>query len=171
MRAHPRLVMATALALTAACRPTATPPPSSQHPLLGRPMPPIERAALDGATIDSRRFQGRVVVLEFFAKFCEPCRRTLPELRDLSRRAPEIAILGIAEDERQSDAEEMVAQYGLSFPVVLDRGHVISGRYRVNELPATFVADTSGTLRWFGGPGQPHRAAPDAAKALLEDTR
>ena len=58
--------------------------------------------------------------------------------------------VGVAEDEYQADVQEMITQFGLTFPVVHDRGNVLAGRFRVDELPITFVADAAGTIRWVG---------------------
>ena len=58
--------------------------------------------------------------------------------------------IGIAEDEFQADVQEMIDTYALSFPVVHDRGNILAGRFRVQELPITFVTDTSGRIRWVG---------------------
>ena len=51
-------------------------------------------------------------------------------------------------------AQALVQGYGLSFPVVHDRGNVLAGRFRVREMPVTFVVDGQGVVQWVGGPGQ-----------------
>jgi thiol-disulfide isomerase/thioredoxin len=114
-------------------------------------MPDVHRRALDGADVDTARARGQVVIVDFFAKYCEPCRRTLPELEALHREAPNVLVVGIAEDETEADAREMIDTLRLTFKVVHDREHVLSGRYRVNELPMTFVAGPEGAIRWAGG--------------------
>lgn len=93
-------------------------------------------------------------MVKFFAKYCEPCTRTLPAAEQLHRKHPKVAFVGVSEDEYPSDAEELIASYGLSFPVIYDRGNVLAGRFRVTEMPATFVVDRAGIVRWVGGPGQ-----------------
>jgi len=154
-----RLALGAVLALGCSSAPASRPPPASApasdaSPLLSRPVPDFSRTALDGRRVDTARLRGRVVVVKFFAKFCEPCKRTLPVLQELARRRPDVAILGISEDERESDAHEVVRSFGLSFPVVHDREQILAGRYRVQELPVTFVIDAGGRVRWVGGPFQ-----------------
>ena len=64
------------------------------------------------------------------------------------------AFIGISEDEYASDAQSLVDGFGLSFPVVHDQGNVLAGRFRVSEMPVTFVIDGQGVVQWVGGPGQ-----------------
>ncbi|HSN97757.1 MAG TPA: TlpA disulfide reductase family protein [Candidatus Nanopelagicales bacterium] len=129
-------------------------PPSMQSPIAGKPLPDFKRRTLEGAEVDTKGLRGRVVVVKFFAKYCEPCKRTLPAVQALSKDRQDITFIGIAEDEREVDVREMIGAYGLTFPVIHDRGNVLSGRYRVSEMPVTFVVDAQGTIRWVGGPEQ-----------------
>ncbi len=143
-----------ALVLTA-CHPTPTaPPPSAESPLAQKSLPDFQRPTLAGASIDTKALRGQVVVIKFFAKYCEPCKRTLPAAEKLHRKHPEVAFVGVSEDEYASDAQSLVQSYGLSFPVVHDQGNVLAGRFRVSEMPVTFVVDGQGVVQWVGGPGQ-----------------
>jgi cytochrome c-type biogenesis protein len=114
-------------------------------------MPDIHRRAIDGADVDTAGARGRVVVIDFFSKHCEPCRRTLPELEALHRAEPEVLVIGVAEDDAVSDVQEMVSTHQLTFKVVQDQGNVLSGRYRVRDIPTTFVARPGGAIHWVGG--------------------
>jgi hypothetical protein len=64
-------------------------------------------------------------------------------------------------------AASLAQRYGLSFAVVHDEGNVLSGRFRVSTMPTTFVADSTGVVRWVGGEGQTEddlRRAIEAAR-------
>ena len=139
------------------------PPPSAPSPLLGKPAPDFRRPALGGEAIDTASLRGKVTVVKFFAKYCAPCTRTLPAVQALHAQHPEIAIVGVSEDEHASDAAELVRTYGLTFPVVLDSGNVLSGRFRASSLPVTFVIDSLGVVRWIGGAAQ---SDEDLARAV-----
>ncbi len=130
----------------------AVAPPSSESALLGKAAPAFKRDALDGTTVDLAGARGKVVVVKFVAKYCEPCTRTLPAVERLHAAHPEIVIVGVSEDEREADARELAATYRLSFPIVHDRSNVLAARYRVRELPVTYVLDGSGNVAWVGGP-------------------
>jgi cytochrome c biogenesis protein CcmG, thiol:disulfide interchange protein DsbE len=154
--ARRRFVLAVALsALACACSSApAAPPPSAPSPLFAQALPDFQRRTLEGNKLDSKTLRGRVVVVKFFAKYCEPCKRTLPAVERMAKEHAEVSFVGIAEDERESDVREVVSLYGLSFPVIHDAGNVLSGRFRVREMPYTFVADAKGVVRWVGGPEQ-----------------
>lgn len=135
-----------------ACAPRgpAAMPPTSKSPLVGGPAPSFARPTLRGDRFDVASVRGKTVVIKFFARYCEPCKRTLPAVEALHRRRPEIVLLGISEDENEEQARGVVSEFGLTFPVVFDRDNVLSGRFRVSEMPATFVLDGAGVVRWFG---------------------
>jgi thiol-disulfide isomerase/thioredoxin len=128
------------------------PPPSAPSALLQKPIPKFKRRTLAGSSVNTE--PGQVVVVKFFAKYCEPCKKTLPVAERLHQENADVRFIGIAEDEYQADVDEMVQAYSLTFPIVHDRGNVLAGRFRVSEMPITFVADASGAIRWVGGEGQ-----------------
>ena len=130
------------------------PPPSHPSPLQARLVPDFSRATLAGTEIDTEKLRGQVVVVKFFAKYCEPCMATLPAAERLHQKYDDVTFVGVSVDERGADAEELVTRFGLSFPVVLDRGRSLSGRYRVVDIPMTFVIDRDGVVQWVAGPGQ-----------------
>ena len=146
----PRLLLGAMLALASACG--GPPPPSVPSALLAQALPDFRRPTIDGPTVDTQAARGQVVVVKFFAKYCEPCKRTLPAAEELHRANPDVLFIGVAEDERASDVREVVQAHGLSFPVVHDVSNVLSGRYRVTEMPMTFVANARGEVFWVGGP-------------------
>jgi peroxiredoxin len=74
--------------------------------------------------------------------------RTLPELEQLRQRRSDISIVGVAEDADSETSLRVMQQQSLGFPVVFDRDHVLAGRYRISGLPATFVLDRTGIVRW-----------------------
>jgi peroxiredoxin len=113
-------------------------------------LPDFSRATLDGARFDTSAARGKVLVIKFFAKYCEPCKRTLPAVEAMHDQMPDVVVVGVAEDEHESDARQLVRQFGLTFPVVHDADNVLAGRYRVTQLPVTFVVDRNGTVCWVG---------------------
>lgn len=148
-----------------ACASKGPPPPSSPSPLHGNAAPTFQRDTLAGSHIDTGALAGKVWVVKFFADYCEPCKRTLPEAQRLSERYDDVVFIGVSEDERQDTAVALVRTYGLTFPVVLDRGNVLSGRFRVTELPIAFVVDPRGNVSWVGGPEQGEKALEKAIRA------
>jgi thiol-disulfide isomerase/thioredoxin len=149
------------------CGKNAAYPPTLPHSLLDKPLPELKRwSTLDGAAVDPQSLAGRAVVVKFFASYCDPCKRTLPATERAYEAHANVVFLGISEDESSDTAKAMVSQYGLTFPVIKDRGQALFGRFRVDGLPATFVVDRAGLIRWVGGGAQSEEdllAAIDAA--------
>ena len=105
--------------------------------------------------------------MKFFADYCRPCQETLPAAERVHEAHPEVAFLGIDEDESEEVAAGVVRKFSLSFPVLHDADNVLAGRFRVSVLPATFVADSTGVIRWVGADGQSEddlRRAVEAAR-------
>ena len=139
-------------ATVAACAPSATMPPSAPSPLLGKSLPRVEGPPpVSGPRIEGVALTGRPVVVEFFAEYCEPCKRSLPAVERASKDHPEVTFIGVSEDEYAATAQALAARYGLTFSVVHDASGSLRGRFRVSALPATFVADRTGLVRWVSG--------------------
>lgn len=148
------------------CGGASAPPPSAPSALSGKPLPAFKRTTLDGASIDTKALKGKVVVVKFFAEYCAPCQKTLPAAEALHKSHPDIVMLGVSEDERQSTARELVSRFQLSFPVVHDAGQILAGRFRVTEMPATFIAGSDGTIQWVGDAEQDEDALERAIASV-----
>jgi cytochrome c biogenesis protein CcmG, thiol:disulfide interchange protein DsbE len=141
----------TCLVLVLGCAPVL--PPSAPSDVLNKPLPKIDKRSMTGEKVSFDNPAGQVVVVKFFAKYCEPCKKTLPVAERLHKENADVAFVGIDEDESQEDVHEMIETFGLTFPVIHDLQNVLAGRFRVNELPATFVTDAQGTIIWVGKEG------------------
>jgi thiol-disulfide isomerase/thioredoxin len=129
-------------------------------------MPAFQRRALDGSTFDTGAHPSGVVVVKFFAQYCEPCKKTLPAAEKLHRDRPDVFFVGVSEDESASAAQNLVSLHGLTFPVVHDAGNVLAGRFRVSEMPVVFVSGRDGAIAWVGGPEQSDDALARAVESL-----
>ena len=127
-------------------------PPSASGPALGRALPEFTRRSLAGPVISSTQLRGKIVVVEFFAKYCAPCWQALPQVQKLAAGERDVVVIGVGEDEFASDTQGMARELGLSFPVVHDAGNALAGRFRVGQLPATLVIDRAGVVRWQARP-------------------
>jgi peroxiredoxin len=153
-------------ALLAACAHASPgpPPPSAPSPLLGQETPGFRRPTVQGPIFDTSSTRGHVLVVDFFAAYCRPCQRALPELEALHEARPDVAIVGVSLDDGPEGAVAMINRHHLTFPVVHDMQHVLAGRFRVAELPTSFVVDAGGRIIWSAGPAQ---AASQSDDALL----
>jgi peroxiredoxin len=152
-----------AAVLAAACaHAPEPPPPSAPSPLLGQEAPAFHRPTVQGPVFDTATARGRVLVVDFFAAYCRPCQRALPALEALHESRPDVEIVGISLDDRPEGAVAMINRHHLTFPVVHDTEHVLAGRFRVSELPTSFVADAGGHIIWSAGPAQAETESDDA---------
>lgn len=161
------VVLALGLAACGGSPPPAAAPPSSKSSLVGQAAPSFKRDALDGSKVEVGSAAGKVVVVKFVAKYCQPCIKTLPAIEKLHGEHPEIAIVGVSEDEHESEARDLVSSLHLSFPVVHDAQQVLAARWRVRDLPITFVLDGKGTVVWVGGP---EKSETDLVRAIQATT-
>jgi peroxiredoxin len=99
-------------------------------------------------------FRGKVVVVDFFASWCEPCKKELPELEKLHKEvgAQGVVVLGVNIDRERNNAAAMVKQLQVSFRVLLDTEGKVAELYDPPKMPSTYVIDKAGVLR-FVNPG------------------
>jgi len=115
-----------------------------------KPMAPDFRLArLDGdGHVDLKSFRGKVVVVNFWASWCDPCKREMPRLEQAYRqyRARGVQFIGVDAQDFQSPAQREVRKAGTSYPVLYDSAGKVLGRYSGLPLPKTFVIDRRGRL-------------------------
>jgi cytochrome c biogenesis protein CcmG/thiol:disulfide interchange protein DsbE len=119
----------------------------SAAPVIGRPAPGFQLAALDGQPVSLGDFRGRPVIVNFWATWCEPCKQEMPALQAEAARQPDLVVLGIDNVESAVKVRPFVEQLGLRFPILLDQDGSVVERYQVTGLPTTFFIDRSGVLR------------------------
>ena len=97
---------------------------------------------LSGAPVDLLRQRGRVLVLHFFATWCEPCREELPALRRLAERAaPDVGVLAVSVGEPDLRVRRFAETVTLNFPILLDRDSAVARSWQIVSLPTTYVLD------------------------------
>ncbi len=118
-------------------------------PLVGRPGPAFSLTLFDGATVTNTTYQGRVVVLNFWASWCYPaCYEEAPELQraweDFQRRG--VTVVGINIQDREQAARQFVRDFGQTFPNGQDPSGKISIAYGVYGVPETYILDPQGRV-------------------------
>ncbi len=105
--------------------------------------PPFVLNDLRGTDVPLAAQQGRVVLLHFFATWCEPCREELPALRRLVERSAgkPIAVLAISVGEVDARVARFMESMPVNFPVLLDRERAVAKSWDVYALPTTYVLD------------------------------
>jgi peroxiredoxin len=114
---------------------------------LGRPAPAIRVKDLNGVSHRLADFKGKVVLIDFWATWCPPCRKGLPETQRFYTqfRGKGLAVLTIS-DETKTTVQPFVRQNRFTFPVCLDPGGATNRAYKVEAIPTTVVIDRKGNL-------------------------
>lgn len=98
------------------------------------------------AFLDEHR--GKVVLVDFWASWCVPCRRSFPWLNDMQRKyaADGLVIIGINEDDDQNEATGFLAQYPAEFQILPDPGGRIASQFELLAMPSSFLIGRDGEL-------------------------
>jgi len=120
---------------------------SDQRGRDGSPAPKLDAPAIvDGQRVDLASFRGRPTLVNFWASWCDPCRRELPRLVDAQRAGT--AVVGVAVKDSRRRARQMLADTGATWSSADDPDSSIARRWGVGGgLPVTFAVDASGVIR------------------------
>ena len=116
----------------------------------GAATPPLELASLDGKPQRLADFRGRVVLVNFWATWCAPCLEEMPSIERLRRALDErsFAVLAVNVGEGPRVAGDFAGKMGLGFNFLLDRDMKTSKAWGARVLPATFIVDPEGKVRY-----------------------
>jgi peroxiredoxin len=147
--------------------------------------PPAQHYQLrdhQGKAVDLRDYRGRIVLLNFWATWCGPCRYEIPDLVDLraSLDPDKVAIIGVSLDQGPEDKvrpllDQFIQRFAINYPVVLDGKFELVRQYYRQDLatvvvPMTYVIDQQGRLyRTHLGVPRDSKGRPNARAALSED--
>ncbi|MEM9083172.1 MAG: redoxin family protein, partial [Planctomycetota bacterium] len=113
--------------------------------------PVWEARTLNGDRIALEDFRGKVVLMDFWATWCPPCVRALPEIQAIHEMYDEddVVVLGMNQRENGQTVDDYVSDKGFTFTQVMDRDGSIGDKYGVEGIPSTAVVDPAGNLTYF----------------------
>ncbi len=120
--------------------------------------PSFSLESLAGEEIQLSDYRGQVVVLNLWASWCPPCRAEMPAFQSIHHEYKDqgLVVLGVNMTFQDSlpAASAFVDEFGLTFPILLDRTGLVANTYRMRALPSTFIIDREGVIREVivGGP-------------------
>ena len=118
--------------------------------LTGQAAPDFALKSSSGENLRLSEYRGDVVMVNFWATWCGPCRQEMPLLDELYSRYERVgfSLLGVNIDDDSRKAMNMVSELGVSFPVLFDARKEVSKLYEVNAMPVTVLIDREGTVRY-----------------------
>jgi cytochrome c biogenesis protein CcmG/thiol:disulfide interchange protein DsbE len=97
--------------------------------------------------LDLSQHRGKVVLVDFWASWCEPCRHSFPWLNQMQTKyGDRLVVIGVNVDRERADANRFLAEVPAKFQIVYDAAGELASKYDVMGMPSSYVFDTSGTL-------------------------
>ena len=127
-------------------------PPSLPDAVAHGAAPDFSIPLFNGDSFDLASHQGQVVVVNFWASWCEPCKKEMPAMQQLAVNNPDVVVLGVAASNDSRDkAQEFAENMGITYPLGIDSGGngpngQIASSYQVFGFPATFFINADGQI-------------------------
>ena len=118
--------------------------------LVPAPAPDFTLPSAAGPNLRLQEQRGQVVMLNFWATWCGPCRREMPELNRIYGKyhAAGFVLLGVNVDQDQANARGVASKLGVRFPVLFDAKQSVSRLYDLSTMPSTVLIDRDGRVRY-----------------------
>lgn len=104
---------------------------------------------VEGNSISLKDYRGQVVLINFWATWCPPCRAEIPDLQStyLERREDGFVVLGVNVEESRAVVQQFMDEVEMTYPVLLDEGGEVLQTYRANGLPMSVIVDPEGVIQ------------------------
>ncbi len=123
----------------------------SKHPLIGQPAPAFSLARVNGkGTLNNASGKGKVMVVDFWATWCEPCKKSLPKLQELSvKYGSQAVFVGINVDDDKGVIAAFLTAHKIKFPVAWDgKEKAAADKFAPPTMPGSYVIDKAGVVRF-----------------------
>jgi peroxiredoxin len=116
----------------------------------GQHAPEFALPTLKGDKVALSSLRGKVVLIDFWAQWCEPCKKELPQLEKLAKEyaGKGVVVLAVNIDKQRDNAVRMAKQLGLTLDVLLDPAGSVAASYDLPKMPTSFVVDKKGIVRY-----------------------
>jgi thiol-disulfide isomerase/thioredoxin len=103
-------------------------------------------SALSGPAVKLSSLRGKIVILNFWATWCPPCRAEMPALEALWKASKDKAftIMGVSVGEKSQTVKDFIAEAGYSYPIFVDSGNALGSRFGARSIPTTYIFDKNG---------------------------
>ena len=104
---------------------------------------------LQGEQVTLSDYKGKIVILNFWASWCEPCKEEMPDLQSFSEEHPDVAVLAVnltSMDLGIDIVKQFVDVFELTFPILLDEADVVGQQYNILTIPTSYIIDQEGRI-------------------------
>lgn len=119
--------------------------------LISSPAHAVELTQLEGSPVKSAdQLHGKVVVIDFWASWCGPCRKSFPWFNQMQQKYQQqgLVVLAVNEDEERADADKFLLQFPAQFAVLFDVAGEVASQYQLQGMPTTLLLDRQGRVRF-----------------------
>jgi len=118
---------------------------------VGQGAPDLTIQTINGkGKISLEALKGKVVIVDFWATWCGPCKQSFPKYEELAKKHEgKLQIVAISVDDEQGGVAPFAKEQGVSFPIGWDENHKIADRWVVKSMPTSYILDSSGTVRYI----------------------
>lgn len=140
---------------------------------LGKPAPDFTLKSITGENLNLTEQRGKIIVINFWASWCGPCRKEMPVLEKFYAKYQDlgVSVWGVNVEQENQAGRDFLVDLNLTFPILFDATNTISATYQVEAMPTTVIIDRDGLVRYaFKGykPGYEKKYAK-AIKALIRE--
>jgi cytochrome c-type biogenesis protein len=147
-----RLFLVGAIVAALGCSTTEQPAPQSDKVEVGQPAPTYAATSMSGDSVSLAKMRGKVVLMNVWATWCGPCRKEIPELRAINAAYKDkgLELVGVSVDSDGSDEaiRAFLQEFKMDYTIWRDPNEGVSAIFRMAGVPATFLIDRQGVLRW-----------------------
>jgi len=142
-------------------------------PRAGQPVPSFKVVTISGQQVSLENYRGHVLILDFFATWCQPCRLSIPHLVEMNKKFGKqgLQIIGVNADEQsEKQLSGFMAEHRISYPVAL-AGDAMLSNYGIRAVPVMYVVDKKGKVAeiYRGYNDEIGRASEQLIKKLLAE--
>jgi peroxiredoxin len=115
----------------------------------GGPAPPFKLTTRGGSSLSLAQLKGQVVLLNFWASWCGPCRQEMPQLEGIYKKYGKLGftLIGVNVEPDSKAAQDWLKATPVSFPILFDTDSKVSKAYGVDSMPSTVIIDRKGNVR------------------------
>jgi peroxiredoxin len=125
--------------------------PAAYADVIEGPAPDFTLKSRSGENVKLSEYRGDVVMINFWASWCAPCRQEMPLLEEMYKKYSDLGfvLLGVNVEEDSAKANDLLREVAVTFPVLFDNTNEVTKLYNVVAMPSTVLVDRDGKMRYL----------------------